>query len=169
MSKAQWKQKPIDRNFGQKTLTHVERLEIKCAALKATLERVKTDLWHAANRAEKFQNAYEDVANENVKMRQPRSAYEWLRAKGVVVEHEEEFKHLKGEDMDKFFGIEETPRTTAKSTALGSLYGASIPTKLLVPNAMKAQALKLIQMEFDKAYNDHIAEHLAWQAPQKPW
>lgn len=168
MSKAQWKQKPIDRNFGQKTLTHVERLEMECAALKARLERVKTDLWNAMNRAEKFQEAYQSSANENYKLRSMRSAYHWLRDKGVVVEDNEEFKHLQGEDMDKFFGIEETPRATTKSTALGSLYGASIPTKLLTPKSMQQEALRLIQMEFDKAYQQHISEHLKWQAPQKP-
>ena len=165
MSKAQWKQKPIDRNFGQKTLTHVERLEMECAALRATLERVKIDLWNAANREEKFRNAYQDATNECHKLHCMRNAYKWLRAADVVVEDNEEFKHLKGEDMDKFFGIEETPRATTKSSALGADFGQ--PTGLLVPNALKAQALKLIQMEFDKAYQQHISEHLTWQAPQK--
>jgi hypothetical protein len=45
--------------------------------------------------------------------------YKVLALTGVVLEHEGEFKHLKGDDMHEFFGIKEPPPTTLRGAITG--------------------------------------------------
>lgn len=169
MSKAQWKQKPIDRAYGTPRHSDIEKLNMQVADLMARLDLQlqKTEMWQS--RVEQLKERVSEQAQQLKKLHDIHRAYKFLSITGVVMEHDGEFKHLQGEDMDKFFGIEETPRVTTKSAAIGSLYGASIPTKLLTPKSTQQEALRLIQMEFDKAYQQYLSERLKWQAPQKPW
>lgn len=101
MKKAQWKQDPRQRAFGKDprdalidTLTdRLKIAETQISTLRATddarVQRIK-DL-----------NAYDRHKHAQV------NAYQFLRNAGVVMEHNGEFKHLQGKDMDAFFNIKE--------------------------------------------------------------
>jgi len=114
MAKAKWKEPPLQRAFGQraeeqhiKTLKHnIWDLEQKLALAKAQKEAVAAAHKGLHERLKKYESA---------NMR-----YSWLKAQGVVLEYNGEFKHLKGGDMDKFF--EDTPQPVF----LSSLYAQAL-------------------------------------------
>lgn len=97
MAKAKWKEPPLQRAFGQRT----EEMHIKT---------LKHNIWDLEQKAKVSAARIQalGVAHENMRtrMQQYESAvmrYKWLKAQGVVLEYGGEFKHLKGDDMDKFF------------------------------------------------------------------
>ena len=97
MKKAQWKEPPVGRKFGQRPeLQHIQTLEsrIKTMEEKEALLNFRYDT---------IKHGMDSVRTENEKLRSAQLRYKWLRANGVVLEHDGEFKHLKGDDMDKFF------------------------------------------------------------------
>lgn len=164
MKKAQWKETPRDRAYGVPRHSDIEKLNMQVADMmtRLDLQLQKTEMWQS--RVEQLKKRISEQAQQLTKLDDIHRAYKLLRITGVVLEHEGEFKHLQGEDMDKFFGIEETPRATTVA-AMGALYGA--PSHMWIPNSMELQARQLIQLEFDKALQQHISEQLQWQQPQK--
>ena len=102
MKKAQWKEPPVGRKFGQRPeIQHIQTLEsrIKTMEEKEALLKFSYDT---------LKRRMDSVRTENEQLRSAQLRYKWLRANGVVLEHDGEFKHLKGDDMDKFF--ESAPR-----------------------------------------------------------
>ena len=97
MAKAKWKEPPLQRAFGQRT----EELHIK--TLKHNIWDLEQKAKVSAARIQALSMAHENIRK---RMQQYESAvmrYKWLKAQGVVLEYDGEFKHLKGDDMDKFF------------------------------------------------------------------
>lgn len=126
MAKAQWKEPPVNRKFGQRSeLQHIQSLEglIKILEERNQLLKYSHDV---------IKESRDRFMKDNEQLRSLQMRYKWLRAAGVVVEHEGEFKHLKGDDMDKFF--ESTPQpiyninASAYTAALSKsmLYGSSV-------------------------------------------
>ena len=109
MKKAQWKADPRTRAFG------VDPRELRIHALEGELHALKenNEMWRY--KAQHYQNEVNTREDKMGQLYQYRAAYKWLALTGVVLEFEEEFKHLKGADMDAFFGLKEPP---PKSTAL---------------------------------------------------
>lgn len=102
MAKAKWKEPPLQRAFGQRT----EEQHIKT---------LKHNIWDLEQKAKVYAARIQalSMAQDNMRkrMQQYESAvmrYKWLKAQGVVLEYDGEFKHLKDDDMDKFF--EDTPQ-----------------------------------------------------------
>lgn len=164
MKKAQWKETPRDRAYGTPRHSDIEKLNMQVADMmtRLDLQLQKTEMWQ--HRVEHLKERISEQAQQLMKLDDIHRAYKFLRITGVVMEHEGEFKHLKGEDMDAFFGINEAPMNTAKSSARVSLYDSLV----MNPTAMQKEALKLIQMASKKAFQQYISENLTWQAPQKP-
>lgn len=118
MAKAKWKEPPLQRAFGQRT----EELHIK--TLKSNITALEYKLAIA-----KAQKEVADLAHENIRKRlqQYESAnmrYKWLKAQGVVLEYDGEFKHLKDDDMDKFFEDHQHP------DYLGSIYAQMLANSM---------------------------------------
>ena len=103
MKKAQWKADPRTRAFG------VSPRELRIQELEGELHALKeaNELWRY--KAQHYQNEQNRLADQLSPLYQYRAAYKWLALTGVVLEHEEEFKHLKGADMDAFFGLKAPP------------------------------------------------------------
>lgn len=160
MKKAQWKQDPRERSFGKDPRDVLNDNLTK--ALHEANEKIAVLKETGRDQRAILEQQRDQLLTRNKRER----AYTWLRAKGVVVEDEGEFKHLQGSDMDAFFKITED-RKVALDPALGGGFFGTTPTSLLAPASMKDQALRLIQMEFKKAYQQHITEHLTWQALPK--
>jgi hypothetical protein len=99
MKKAQWKADPRTRAFG------VDPRELRVRELEGELQALKenNELWRY--KAQHYQNEQSKLAEQVGQIYQYRAAYKWLALTGVVLEHEGEFKHLKGTDMDEFFGL----------------------------------------------------------------
>ncbi len=102
MKKAQWKADPRTRVFG------MDPRELRIQELEGELHALKeaNELWRY--KAQHYQNEVNTREDKLSQLYQYRAAYKWLALKGVVLEFEEEFKHLKGADMDAFFGLKET-------------------------------------------------------------
>lgn len=134
MKKAQWKEPPVGRKFGQRSeLQHIQTLEsrIKTMEEKEALLKFSYD---------SIKHRLDAVSTENEQLRTTQVRYKWLRANGVVLEHDGEFKHLKGDDMDKFFEAVPQPiydmswysqalansmRQTKEAVAQSMLYGTN--------------------------------------------
>jgi len=97
MAKAKWKEPPLQRAFGEHPAVHQNKdLKHEIFELK---ERLEVSRAKNAALAEAHSNMRERLQQyESANMR-----YKWLKAQGVVLEYDGEFKHLKGDDMDKFF------------------------------------------------------------------
>lgn len=102
MAKAKWKEPLLQRAFGEHPAVQQNKdLKHEIFELKERLDYVQAQ---KAAVAAAHKGLYERLQKyESAVMR-----YKWLKAQGVVLEHEGEFKHLKGDDMDKFF--EDTPQ-----------------------------------------------------------
>ena len=113
MKKAQWKADPRTRAFG------VDPRELRVRELEGELQALKenNELWRY--KAQHYQNEQSKLAEQVGQIYQYRAAYKWLALTGVVLEYEGEFKHLKGADMDEFFGLDKitTPQTHNPYTA----------------------------------------------------
>jgi hypothetical protein len=111
MKKAQWKADPRTRAFGMDPRElRIRELEGELHALKETNEMLRYKAQHYQNEV----NTREDKMSQ---LYQYLAAYKVLALTGVVLEHEGEFKHLKGDDMHEFFGIKEPPPTTLRGTS----------------------------------------------------
>ena len=134
MKKAQWKQDPRERTYGvDPRELRVKELEAEQHWSKESIEmlRAKNDYYKA-----ELQNRNEKI---NLLIRY-HTAYKYLRVVGVVMEHEGEFKHLKGADMDEFFGFD-------KPTATMNPLRGTTATGALVDGLNNA---------FNEAYSTHI-------------
>lgn len=136
MKKAQWKQSPRERVFNEDPRDKLNR-ELSIALAEAT-EKIE--------RHKHKQSMYEDrLTRANRELDEAgkvRAAYRFLRNKGVVMEHNEEFKHLQGDDMDAFFDIKEAE----------PFWGVSLPSGLLKQSAFVNDMLNSINTSFDLAY-----------------
>jgi exonuclease VII small subunit len=131
MKKAQWKEPPVGRKFGQRPeLQHIQTLEsrIKTMEEKEALLKFSYDT---------IKRGMVSVRTENEKLRSAQLRYKWLRAKGVVLEHDGEFKHLKGDDMDNFF--ESTP--TLLYDVQSSIYSQALANSMQQTKEAVAQTL----------------------------
>jgi hypothetical protein len=160
MKKAQWKQDPRERAFGkdprevlnQKLTERVHELETWVAHLKQSLALRSA---HEEEQRKRLSDRIKDL--------QPQAqAYAFLRHEGVVLTNGEEFKHLKGDDMDAYFGIESPPKVTQnlwQSAMLANLPSkaamlANPPTKIMAPPFLQQQVEQLINAEFEKSFNE---------------
>lgn len=101
MAKAQWKEPPRERAFGQHPAVQQNKdLKHKIFELE---ERIKI----ANTKNTVLKNAHQGLRERLQQYESANMRYKWLRSQGVVLEYDGEFKHLKGEDMDRFF--EDTP------------------------------------------------------------
>lgn len=147
MKKAQWKQDPRERAFGK------DQREVLNDQLTAALKQANDAIASQKCRIDSLRDALQAKQDRIGELYKFREAYVQLRAKGVVLEHNEEFKHLQNEDMDEFFGIDLGPETARRSFDTAAL--GRQPTGLLMPRHMQSAALKIIQQEFEKAYQDY--------------
>lgn len=143
MAKAKWKEPPLQRAFGQRT----EEQHIK--TLKHNIWDLEQKAKVTAARIQALSMAHDNMRE---RLRQYESAnlrYKWLKAQGVVLEYDGEFKHLKGDDMDKFF--EDTPLPGF----LGSIYAQALANSMRQTKEAVAQTLiygsNATHMFFDEA------------------
>lgn len=118
MKKAQWKQTPLQRLVHNKQVERIADLE---EGLAMTRERWAVAEAARANLAQRIRTATEATAE----LRMYHTAYKFFRIVGVVLEYEGEFKHLKGADMDEFFGFGDTPSkhvAVADEQAVAAMY-----------------------------------------------
>lgn|SRR5574343_210066 len=128
--------------------------------LTAALKKAN-DVIHQQNRhIEHMKDQTRSMQDRLSRIYEFRTAYLALRNTGVVMEHGGEFKHLQGEDMDKFFGIEMGPVRT---------------------DSLKAMVNEQLNAQFQKAYQqamlygnsvshifyDDKTDALTWLPPQK--
>ena len=154
MKKAQWKKDPRERTFGK------DPREVLNDELTAALKKAN-DIIHQQNRRiDYMKDQTRSMQDRLSRIYEFRTAYLALRNTGVVMEHGGEFKHLQGEDMDKFFGIEMGPVRT---------------------DSLKAMVNEQLNAQFQKAYQqamlygnsvshifyDDKTDALTWLPPQK--
>ena len=147
MKKAQWKADPRTRAFGMDPRElRIRELEGELHALKETNE-----LWRY--KAQHYQNEVNTREDKMGQLYQYRAAYKVLALTGVVLEHEGEFKHLKGDDMHEFFGIKEPPPITLR----GAITGRVITDDLMdVYNRSYQQALVASMRQTKEAMTQNV-------------
>lgn len=150
MAKAKWKEPPLQRAFGEhpavqqnKDLKH-EIFELK--------ERLVVSRAKNAVLAEAHRGATERLRkSESANMR-----YKWLKAQGVVLEYDGEFKHLKGDDMDKFF--EDTPQPMFPT----SIYTQALANSMRQTKEAVAQTM-IYGTNATHIYVDELQELKSWR------
>ncbi len=156
MKKAQWKQDPRERAFGKdpreilnaKLTEHVQNLEEKIAYLKQRMHAQEAN-W--GGQRENFLR--------RIKEMQPKTqAYNFLRQTGVVLASDEEFKHLKDEDMDAFFGIEPPPKVTQSLWERAMMAVNKQPTKIVATPGLQQQVEKLLNEKFEEEFQKSILQ-----------
>jgi hypothetical protein len=136
MKKAQWKQSPRERVFNEDPRDKLNReLSTALAAATEKIERYK-------DKQAMYEDRLTGANRELDEAGKVRAAYRFLRNKGVVVEHNEEFKHLQGDDMDAFFDVKEVE----------PFWGGSLSSGLLKQSAFVNDMLNSINTSFDLAY-----------------
>lgn len=154
MKKAQWKQDPRERAFGKdardvlnaKLSAYVQELEEKIAYLKQRMHAQEAN-WDAQR---------ESFLGRIQRLQPQAQAYNFLRQTGVVLADDQEFKHLKGEDMDAFFGMAPAPKVSQylwQKALLG-----------------QQQVEQEINAEFEKAFHEYMLTGTGatkWPQPQK--
>ena len=155
MKKAQWKKDPRERTFGK------DPREVLNDELTAALKKAN-DIIHQQNRRIEYMKEQSRSMQDRLsRIYEFRAAYLALRSAGVVMEHGGEFKHLQGEDMDTFFGIERGP---VRAYAL----------KGIVNEQFNAQFQKAYQQAMlygnsaTQVFYDDKTDALTWLPPQKP-
>lgn len=155
MKKAQWKKDPRERAFGK------DPREVLNDELTAALKKAN-DIIHQQNRRIDYMKEQSRSMQDRLsRIYEFRTAYLALRNTGVVMEHGGEFKHLQGEDMDKFFGIEMGPVRTDS-------------LKAMVNEQLNAQFQKALQQSMlygnsvSHIFYDDKTDALTWLPPQKP-
>lgn len=139
MKKAQWKKDPRERVFGK------DPRETLNDELTAALKKANDTIQQQTRRVEWLNEHLEKKQEQLRKLYEFRNAYMKLRHMGVVLADAEEFKHLQGEDMDAFCGLDLRPKTPTEVRAMVEretnsqfekalqqwmLYGTSAPTKI---------------------------------------
>ncbi len=161
MKKAQWKQDPRERAFGkdprevlnQKLTERVQDLEEKIAYLNQRYAAQKEN-WDAQR---------ESFLARIKRLHDKAEAYTWLRNAGVVVTSDEEFKHLKGEDMDAFFRMEPAPKVSPHKWQEAMMNANARPVAL-------QEVEQEINAAFEKAFHDYMLTGTGatkWPQPQK--
>lgn len=133
MAKAKWKEPPLPRAFGQRTEeTHIKTLKHNIWDLE---QKAKV----SAARIQALSMAHQNMRDRLQQYESAVMRYKWLKAQGVVLEHDGEFKHLKGDDMDKFFedtrSLYELSYTRALAKAMQQTKEAVAQTMLYGTNA----------------------------------
>lgn len=129
MAKAQWKEPPRERAFGQHPAVQQNKdLKHKIFELE---ERIKI----ANTKKTVLKNAHQGLRERLQQYESAVMRYKWLKAQGVVLEYDGEFKHLKGDDMDKFF--ENTPQPVF----LGNIYAQALAKSMQQTKNAVAQTL----------------------------
>lgn len=147
MAKAQWKEPPRERAFGQHPAVQQNKdLKHKIFELE---ERIKI----ANTKNTVLKNAHQGLRERLQQYESANMRYKWLKAQGVVLEYDGEFKHLKGEDMDRFF--EDTP--PSKSSYTQALAEAIQQTKAAVTQTM------LYGTNATHIYTDEVQELKSWR------
>lgn len=143
MAKAKWKEPPLQRAFGRRA----EELHIK--TLKHNIWDLEQKAKVTAARIQALSMAHDNMRKKLQQYESANMRYKWLKAQGVVLEYDGEFKHLKGDDMDKFF--ENTPQPGL----LGSIYAQSLAASMRQTKEAVAQTLiygsNATHMFFDEA------------------
>lgn len=147
MAKAKWKEPPLQRAFGQHPVVQQNKdLKHKIFELE---ERIKI----ANTKNTVLKNAHQGLRERLQQYESANMRYKWLRAQGVVLEYDGEFKHLKGEDMDRFF--EDTP--PYKSSYTQALAEAIQQTKAAVTQTV------LYGTNATHIYTDEVQELKSWR------
>lgn len=154
MKKAQWKKDPRERAFGK------DPREVLNDEMAAALKKAN-DIIQDQNRKIGWMKAHIEEKTERIQtLNKYRHAYMRLRQIGVVLADAEEFKHLQGEDMDVFCGLDLGPKT---------------PTGLrdMVERQVNAQFQKALQHSMlygnsvSQIFYDDTTDALTWLPPQK--
>jgi hypothetical protein len=120
MKKAQWKEPPLQRAFGQRT----EEQHVK--TLKHNIWDLEQKAKVTAARIQALSMAHDNMRKKLQQYETANMRYKWLRANGVVLEHDGEFKHLKGDDMDKFFESSPQPLYDMQSSIYAQVLANSM-------------------------------------------
>lgn len=155
MKKAQWKKDPRERTFGK------DPREVLNDELTAALKKAN-DIIQDQNRRIGWLKEHLEEKQERVQaLNKFRYAYMQLRNMGVVVAHNEEFKHLKDDDMDAFCGLDlgQKPPTGLKDV---------INEKLKTHFQKAYQQAMLYGNSVSHIFYDDKTDALTWLPPQKP-
>jgi len=155
MKKAQWKKDPRERTFGK------DPREVLNDELTAALKKANDIIQDQNRRVDWLKGHLEQKQEQARELYKFREAYMRLRAMGVVVTHDDEFKHLQGEDMDAFFKMNLGPKTP---TSLEDLINEKLKTKF---QKAYQQAL-LYGNSATQVFYDDKTDTLTWLPPQKP-
>ena len=155
MKKAQWKKDPRERAFGK------DPREVLNDELTAALKKANNIIQDQNRRTEWLKEHLDGTQKQARELYKFRHAYLRLRAMGVVVTHNEEFKHLKDEDMDAFFDIDLGPKT---QTALRDTFNRHINTQF---HKAYQQAM-LYGNSATQVFYDDKTDTFTWRPPQKP-
>lgn len=154
MKKAQWKKDPRERTFGK------DPREVLNDELTAALKKANDIIQDQNRRIGWLKVHLEETQQRARELYKFRYAYMRLRNMGVVVTHNEEFKHLKEDDMDAFFDIDLGPKTP---TGL-----ADVLTDELNAQFQKAyQQSMLYGNSVSHIFYDDKTDALTWLPPQK--
>ena len=141
MKKAPWKKDPRDRTYG------VDSRELRLRKREEELQVAQRQLLAARESIEMLQQQKQyyigELAARNDKLNvlyQYRAAYKIMCLTGVVMAHEDEFKHLQGADMDEFFGIKNPPEKRNPLRGLEPVRG------------IKDELLVELTKQFDEVY-----------------
>ena len=155
MKKAQWKKDPRERAFGK------DPREALNEELSAALKKANDVIKDQNRRVDWLKGHLEQKQEQARELYKFREVYMRLRAMGVVVTHDDEFKHLQGEDMDAFFKMHLGPKTP---TGLRDMIDRQI-------NAQFEKALHQSMLYGNSAtqvFYDDKTDTLTWLPPLKP-
>lgn len=155
MKKAQWKKDPRERVFGK------DPRETLNDELSAALKKANDIIQEQQRRVDWLKghlNQKQEHAQELYKFRE---AYMRLRSMGVVVTHDDEFKHLQGEDMDAFFKMDLGPKTPTRLRSM-------LEEQLNVQFQKALQQATLYGTSATQVFYDDVQDTLTWLPPQKP-
>lgn len=155
MKKAQWKKDPRERAFGQRT----EELHIK--SLKYSIWDLEEKAKVSAARLQALSIAHENMRKKLQQYESYVMRYKWLKTHGVVLEHEGEFKHLKDDDMDKFF------ENSVQPAFLSSIYAQALANAMQQTKNAVEQAV-IYGNSVSHIFYDDKTDALTWLPPQKP-
>lgn len=163
MKKAQWKETPRDRAFGVPRHSDIEKLQMQVADLMARLTQQvqKNEIW--LDRVSQLKEQIDTQSKRLTALADIHRAYKFLRITGVVMEHEGEFKHLQGEDMDKFFGITQLPPEPPRGILRGH-----IEEQINAQFQKALQQYMLYGTSATQIFYDDKMDALTWLPPQKP-
>ena len=149
MKKAQWKEHPLQRAFdGHPAVQQNNDLKLEIIELKERLAYAKAQ-------KEAVAAAHKGLCERLKKYESATTRYKWLKAQGVVLEHEGEFKHLKGDDMDKFF--EDTPQPMS----LTSIYTQALANSMQQTKNAVTQTM-IYGTDATRIYVDEAQDPTKW-------